>query len=134
MYCCILMQTRVELAWQLQGPWAAPQSSFLSFSPSREPDGSRNPCWSTLRPSIISDLERTIGQYVLYHDVLAEREPERILYVALPHIMLEAMLDEPIGKMLLRNKRLRVLLFDPQQERILRWIPEIAIVPSLSAF
>ena len=32
--------------------------------------------------SEVDDLEKAIGQYVVYHAVLAEREPTRVLYLA----------------------------------------------------
>jgi hypothetical protein len=32
---------------------------------------------SFLGPSMMTELERALGQYVVYHDVLATREPER---------------------------------------------------------
>lgn len=37
--------------------------------------------------SDIDDLEKALGQYVLYHDVLAEREPDRVLYLAVRNVV-----------------------------------------------
>ncbi len=34
--------------------------------------------------SEMDDLEKAIGQFVLYHDVLARVEPDRELYLAIP--------------------------------------------------
>ncbi len=31
--------------------------------------------------------------------------------------------EEPIGKLLLRNRRVRLIVFDPQTETIRQWIP-----------
>jgi hypothetical protein len=39
---------------------------------------------SFLSPSPMTDLEKAIGQFFLYFDVLAEREPDRTLYLAIP--------------------------------------------------
>lgn len=78
---------------------------------------------SFLGPSMMTELERAIGQYIVYHDVLKQREPERQLYIAMPQRMLDLMLEEPLGKLLLQNQRLQVVLFDPQQEVIAQWIP-----------
>uniref|UniRef100_UPI000A763CBD XisH family protein n=1 Tax=Hassallia byssoidea TaxID=482630 RepID=UPI000A763CBD len=33
--------------------------------------------------SDIDDLEKALGQYILYYDILSEREPERVLYLAI---------------------------------------------------
>jgi hypothetical protein len=87
---------------------------------------------SFLGPSVMHDLEQAIGQFILYHDVLAEREPDRILYLAMPGLMMDMILEEPIGQLLLRNERIRVLLFDPEGEVVIQWIPEQPIEKSPS--
>ncbi len=38
---------------------------------------------SFLGPSVIADLQQALGQYILYHDLLARIEPERVLYLAI---------------------------------------------------
>jgi len=73
--------------------------------------------------SDVDDLEKALGQYVLYHDVLAEREPERILYLAVHKTVFNDMFEEPIGKLLLKNNRVRLLVFDPRKEVVVKWIP-----------
>lgn len=78
---------------------------------------------SFIGPSDMADLERALGQYVVYHDVLAEREPERRLYLAVPEETWLELFEEPIGQLLLKNERARLLVFDPLQEEIRRWIP-----------
>ena len=75
--------------------------------------------------SELDDLEKALGQYVLYFDVLTELEPERILYVALPIWAYESLFEEPLGQLLLRNERLRLIVFDPAQETIEQWLPTI---------
>jgi hypothetical protein len=74
-------------------------------------------------PSDMLELEQALGQYVLYHDVLAEREPDRILYLAIPDEVMTDVFEEPIGELLIRNQRARLLVFEPSRETILRWIP-----------
>ena len=56
----------------------------------------------------------------MYHDVLAEREPERVLYLAIPEEVWLELFEEPIGHLLLKNERARLLVFDPLQEEIRR--------------
>lgn len=72
--------------------------------------------------SDIDDLEKALGQYVLYQDILAELEPSRILYLAIPINVTEDLFEEPVGKLLLRNRRLKLISFDPKQEVIKQWI------------
>jgi hypothetical protein len=78
---------------------------------------------SFLGPSDIDDLEKALGQFTLYHDVLAEREPDRMLYLAVPAHVLEDIFEEPIGQLLLKRRRLRLVVFDHERERIVRWMP-----------
>ena len=73
--------------------------------------------------SELDDLEKALGQYVLYHDVLAETEPNRVLYLAVPQKILIDIFDEPLGKLLLKNNRARLFGFDPRTEVIVQWIP-----------
>ena len=75
--------------------------------------------------SEMDDLEKALGQYVLYFDVLTELQPERSLYLALPIWAYESLFEEPLGQLLLKNGRLRLIVFDPNQELIEQWIPSI---------
>jgi len=59
----------------------------------------------------------------LYHDILARREPDRILYLAVHEETCQDIFEEPIGKLLLDNNRLKLIVFDRKEEVILRWMP-----------
>lgn len=72
--------------------------------------------------SDIDDLEKALGQYTLYQDILAELEPSRALYLAIPSNVAEDLFEEPIGKLLLKNRRLNLISFDPKKEAIKQWI------------
>lgn len=73
--------------------------------------------------SEMSDLEKAIGQYIVYHDVLAEVEPDRGLYLAVSEEVTSGLFEEPIGELLLKNNRVRLLVFNPDAETIVKWIP-----------
>jgi len=79
--------------------------------------------------SEMDDLEKAIGQYILYHDVLDKVEPERKLYVAISEVTFAELFEEPIGKLLLDNRRMKLLVFDPQTEEIRQWTPESPTAP-----
>jgi hypothetical protein len=80
---------------------------------------------SFLGKSDIEDLEKALGQYVLYYDVLAEQQPNRTLYIAVTQRIFQDLFEEPIGKLLLKNRRVKLIVFDERQEVILEWIPEV---------
>jgi hypothetical protein len=77
--------------------------------------------------SELDDLEKAIGQYVVYRAVLAEREPDRVLYLAVPDDVVRDVFQEPLGLLLLKNHIAQVIGFDPQAEVIVSWTPQTPI-------
>ena len=73
--------------------------------------------------SEMDDLEKAIGQYVVYRAVLAERDPRRAIYLAVPQDVIQDIFEEPLGELLLRNNLVQVIGFDPQEEVIVKWLP-----------
>ena len=73
--------------------------------------------------SEMADLEQAVGQYLVYHDVLSRVEPDRELFLAVTVAVFADLFEEPIGRILLENRRLRLIVFDPQAEVIQQWIP-----------
>ncbi|MDJ0517095.1 MAG: fatty-acid synthase [Okeania sp. SIO2F4] len=73
--------------------------------------------------SRVNDLEKALGQYILYYDIIQEVEPDRLLYVAITESVFEEIFAEPIGQVLLKNKRFSLIIFDAKQEMIFQWIP-----------
>jgi hypothetical protein len=76
---------------------------------------------SFLGLSEMSELEKAVGQYIVYHDVLAQVEPDRVLYLAVSQEIANGLFAEPIGELLLNNHRVRLLVFDPLAETIVTW-------------
>ncbi len=73
--------------------------------------------------SDVNELEKALGQFILYHDVLEESDPNRCLYMAIPAEILDDLSQEPIGQVLLKRQRVRLLVFEPEQGIIIQWIP-----------
>jgi hypothetical protein len=78
---------------------------------------------SFVGPSLVTDLEHALGQYILYHDIMAHVEPDRVLYLAIRRTIFLDLFAEPIGRVLLDNRRLNLIVFDPRTEVIVQWIP-----------
>ncbi|MDQ3179031.1 MAG: XisH family protein [Acidobacteriota bacterium] len=72
--------------------------------------------------SEVEDLEKALGQYILYEDVLTENEPERELFLAVIQDTFEAVFTDSFGKLLLEKKRLKLLVVKLQNEEIVKWI------------
>ncbi|UKO99608.1 element excision factor XisH family protein [Nostoc sp. UHCC 0870] len=78
---------------------------------------------SFIGASPVADLENALGQYILYYDILSRLEPERCLYLAIRQETYSELFQEPIGKILIENQRLCLLIFDSELEVITKWIP-----------
>jgi hypothetical protein len=78
---------------------------------------------SFLGDSEVDDLEKATGQFVLYRAILARREPDRTLFLAVPDLVLSEVFDQPLGRLLVDDQSVRIIGFDPQTEVITRWIP-----------
>jgi hypothetical protein len=73
--------------------------------------------------SEIHDLELALGQYVFYRSLIGRFEAERRLFLAVPESIFLSTLEEPIARPVLEDLDVALLVFDPQQEVIVRWRP-----------
>jgi hypothetical protein len=72
--------------------------------------------------SEVDDLEKALGQYVLYRAILAQIEPDRVIFLAVPDAALRSVFEEPLGALMLKDQSIRLLGFDAQSEVVTRWI------------
>ena len=77
---------------------------------------------SFLGRSEVSDLERALGQFLLYRFLLSRVEPDRVLYLAVPEETHLSLFDPADGRDLVAEQGIRLLVFGPDQGVILRWI------------
>ena len=77
---------------------------------------------SFVSPSEIRDLENALGQYILYQNVLQRIEPDRILHLAIREAVFHKLFEQEVGQILLENKVLKLLTFNPETEVITKWI------------
>ncbi|NEN94937.1 MAG: hypothetical protein F6K50_05175 [Moorea sp. SIO3I7] len=72
--------------------------------------------------SEIEDLKNALGQYILYDKVLKRQLSERLLYLAIRKVIFNRLFTEEIGQMLLEDNTLKIIVFDPEEEVIIKWI------------
>lgn len=77
---------------------------------------------SFLSASPVRDLHEAVGQYEVYRAMLAETEPERSLFLAVPRRVHDSLLTERFGQVIVARLQLRILVFDDQARRIVAWI------------
>jgi hypothetical protein len=76
---------------------------------------------SFLNPSIVRDLEEAVGQFEVYRTVLETIEPERVLYLAIPSRVSNAILAESFGQLIVSRLKLQLFVFDEQSHRVIQW-------------
>lgn len=77
---------------------------------------------SFLGPSEITDLERALGQFVLYRSVLEKTDADRLLFLAVTEEIFLDVFEEPLGKLIVEKQKLSLIVFDPDSEEIKQWI------------
>ena len=77
---------------------------------------------SFLKSSPVRDLEEAVGQYSVYKSILTETQSERILYLAIPRRSYENIFTEKLGQLILKSLKIKLLVFDDEERRIIRWI------------
>ena len=75
-------------------------------------------------PSEGSLFMEAIGQDRVYLAALALSEDNTPLYLAAPVVAYNNILSEPIGQRVLQDNQVKLLVFAPKTEEILKWIPE----------
>lgn len=85
---------------------------------------------SFLSASVLTDLERALGQHTLYRAVLRELHPDRKLYLAVPARAYDGILSERLGELIVQTEQIALVVFDEQEEKITRWTPSPATAPS----
>jgi hypothetical protein len=77
---------------------------------------------SFVADSPVRDLQEAVGQFVVYRALLAQTEPDRSLYLGVSTRVYDSVLSEPLGQLVAVEVRLRFLVFDLQQQRVVRWV------------
>lgn len=77
---------------------------------------------SFLGPSELYDLYQALGQFGVYNAVLAERDPERALYLAAPQEMHDYLLNQHDFRNVLRKFSARLIFFSVEGKEPLQWI------------
>jgi XisH protein len=73
-------------------------------------------------PSVISELEKTMGQLQLYQWALEEQEPARQLFLAVSQAIYIKHFQKPIFQLVIDRNKINLLIYEPEQEVIIQWI------------
>ena len=72
--------------------------------------------------SLITELERALGQFVMYRIWLAKNDPDRVLYIALGEEAYRDLFEDISGRVLIEDQNLKLLVVNLEHEEIVSWI------------
>uniref|UniRef100_UPI0040564881 XisH family protein n=1 Tax=Candidatus Electrothrix sp. TaxID=2170559 RepID=UPI0040564881 len=79
---------------------------------------------SFIGESDIHELGQSIGQYNMYRNLLAEIDPERMLWLAVPSFAYDGIFREEIGQLMISREQIKLIVFDEIHERVREWVPQ----------
>lgn len=77
---------------------------------------------SFIGQSEMSELEKAVGQFVLYRFALKKKEPDRELFLAIAKDIYNDLFVNPDGLAFVEVNELKIVVFDKDKEEVLQWI------------
>jgi len=77
---------------------------------------------SFLAPSTISEFHAALGQFINYRIALRLKQPERVLYLAVPLFTYEEFFPEEVVRISIAENTVKLLIFDPDLQEVVQWI------------
>ncbi len=72
--------------------------------------------------SEMNDLENALGQFIFYRAILAENEPDRELFLAVPDEIFQTIFQNEFNELLTKHKLAKVFGVNEEKEEIVGWI------------
>lgn len=83
---------------------------------------------SFIGPSLISDYHTALGQFLNYRLALQKRDPNRVLFLAVPRDTYEEFFTLPFAMESISVHRVDLIVFDPELEELVKWIRQPTMV------
>ncbi|MGH7999634.1 MAG: element excision factor XisH family protein [Brasilonema sp.] len=81
------------------------------------------PRYDLYHNTVKTELEKAVGQYGIYRTFLKRINPERILYLAIAKDIYQDFFQRPAIQEIIIDQQINLLVFDPNLEEIIQWIP-----------
>jgi XisH protein len=78
---------------------------------------------SFIADSQVTELERSVGQYGIYEELLQIQESDRELYLAVPIDAFENIFSRQVGKVAIKKFKLKLIVFSFSEEELLWIVP-----------
>ena len=73
------------------------------------------------RSSAISEFHTALGQFINYRGALRRREPERVLYLAVPLTTDKTFFQLDFPKAMVEENQVKMIIYDAEREVIVEW-------------
>ncbi|NEO40211.1 MAG: XisH protein [Moorea sp. SIOASIH] len=77
---------------------------------------------SFLGRSFVNDLEKAVGQYIVYRDILVEKQLDFKLYLAITKGTYKNYFKRQLTQMIINRNQVKLLVVDSESEVIEQWI------------
>ena len=77
-----------------------------------------------LAPSYMNELEKAVGQYIVYQIILAKDKPDVKLYLGVEKSAFEQIFSQGIGNAIREHIQMKIMVFDADKEEIIEWTTE----------
>ena len=74
-----------------------------------------------LGQSAVTDFHMAMGQFTNYRYALADSEPERVLYLAIPLNAYNEFFTRPFIQSVIQRGQVNLIVYDVENEEIVRW-------------
>jgi XisH protein len=71
--------------------------------------------------SATTEFSTALGQFLKYQLALEEREPDRVLYLAIPIDVDRGFFSLELPRRLIEKYRVNLIVYEPEEQEIVRW-------------
>jgi XisH protein len=72
--------------------------------------------------SVVFDFHLAIGQFINYQVALENKDPMRLLYLAVPQEIHNSFFQSLLARAVIDKYQIRLLIYDPENEVIIEWL------------
>jgi XisH protein len=72
--------------------------------------------------SVVFDFHLAIGQFINYQVALENKDPLRLLYLAVPQEIHNSFFQSLLARAVIDKYQIRLLIYDPENEVIIEWL------------
>ncbi|MEH2303621.1 MAG: XisH family protein [Nostoc sp.] len=74
------------------------------------------------KSSAISEFHTALGQFINYRGALRRRQPERVLYLAIPLTTYKTFFQLDFPQAMIEENQVKMIIYDVEKEVIFKWI------------